>query len=301
MLFNRPNIALQILIMETKISLIGTGSMGTALAKLLLKSGYSVTAWNRTISKAEILLQDGIIVAPTVKDAILESHIIIICVADYATTDKILKIAEVENVLKNTTIIQLSTGTPNDAKASAAWAKTIKAEYLDGAIMVTPSQMGHSEALMLLSGSEASFKKHETILKTLAPNTLYLGEGAGVASSLDLALLSYFFSALIGFSHAALICKKEGIDIGLLGTFTQNWSPAMGTIMKRVSDIIQSDNYLATESTINTCYVAMELIKRHAEEVQISDTYPKFATEIFKKAMQAGFSNEDGAAILKVL
>lgn len=274
--------------------------MGTALAKLLLKSGYSVTAWNRTLSKAELLTKDGIIVAPTAADAIGKGEIIIVCVSDYATSNMIFKTV-VESGLKDKTFIQLSTGTPDDARACSRWAKTIGLDYLDGAIMVTPSQMGSAEALMLVSGSQKSFGEHEAVLKTLSPNTLYLGEGESGAASLDLALLSYFFSALIGFSHAALICKKEGIGIGLLGTFTQNWSPAMGSIMKHVSEIIQSDNYLTTESTVKTCYQAMNLIRRHAAEVGISDTYPKFGTAIFKKAIDAGFSDADGAAIFKVL
>ena len=34
---------------------IGLGIMGTALARTLLKSGYSVTVWNRSPEKAEAL------------------------------------------------------------------------------------------------------------------------------------------------------------------------------------------------------------------------------------------------------
>ena len=37
------------------VTVIGLGIMGTALARTLLKSGYSVTVWNRSPEKAEAL------------------------------------------------------------------------------------------------------------------------------------------------------------------------------------------------------------------------------------------------------
>ena len=42
----------------TDVSVIGLGDMGSALARTLLDSGYSVTVWNRSADKAGIPLED---------------------------------------------------------------------------------------------------------------------------------------------------------------------------------------------------------------------------------------------------
>src|SRR5688500_14476833 len=138
---------------KRKISIIGAGSMGTVLGKLLLKSGYKVTAWNRTISKTKELEKEGATIASQIEDALGSADTILICVSNYKVSDEIFKSVS-ETFLADKTIIQLSTGTPKDAADYSAWFESIRANYLDGAIMVTPSQMGTTEAMILVSGKE---------------------------------------------------------------------------------------------------------------------------------------------------
>lgn len=61
-------------------SVIGLGTMGSILARLLLQKGYHVTVWNRTITKAKSLVQTGAVLAPNAAAAISASPIIVICV-----------------------------------------------------------------------------------------------------------------------------------------------------------------------------------------------------------------------------
>ena len=50
---------------KTTVALIGTGIMGAALARNLLKAGMRVRAWNRSPEKAESLARDGTEVTDT--------------------------------------------------------------------------------------------------------------------------------------------------------------------------------------------------------------------------------------------
>lgn len=47
----------------TAVAMLGTGIMGAAMARNLLKDGHRVAAWNRTRSRAEPLAADGATVA----------------------------------------------------------------------------------------------------------------------------------------------------------------------------------------------------------------------------------------------
>ncbi|MCW0015421.1 NAD(P)-binding domain-containing protein [Rhizobium sp. BT-226] len=56
--------------MKPAISILGTGRMGSALARALVQAGYRTTVWNRTKQKAEPLAAIGATVAASVLEAI---------------------------------------------------------------------------------------------------------------------------------------------------------------------------------------------------------------------------------------
>lgn len=64
------------------VGLIGTGLLGSAIAKRLLSKGYRLTVYNRTRSKAEALEQYGAFVADTPMHVADESDIVITVLKD---------------------------------------------------------------------------------------------------------------------------------------------------------------------------------------------------------------------------
>ena len=45
--------------MAERVALLGTGIMGTPMARSLLKAGFRVRVWNRTPEKARVLAAEG--------------------------------------------------------------------------------------------------------------------------------------------------------------------------------------------------------------------------------------------------
>ena len=129
--------------------------------EMLLRDGHRVTVWNRTSAKAEPLVRDGAVLAASAASAVGASPIVIVCVDDYEVTRQILDTKEVAPALAGRVLVQLSTGSPQDARDSEAWARERGADYLDGAIMATPSQMGRPDTTIFVSGADATFRKSE--------------------------------------------------------------------------------------------------------------------------------------------
>src|SRR4051812_43436150 len=59
------------------IAFLGIGLMGLPMANNLVKAGYPLTAWNRTLAKAEPLAATGAQVAGTPAEAVRDADIII--------------------------------------------------------------------------------------------------------------------------------------------------------------------------------------------------------------------------------
>ena len=77
--------------MMVKIGLIGTGMLGEAVGLHLLKSGYSLTAYNRTKSKTSNLEKNGAVVSDTPKRVAESSELVIICVKDSDAVDEVIQ------------------------------------------------------------------------------------------------------------------------------------------------------------------------------------------------------------------
>ena len=98
------------------VAVIGLGQMGTTLARLLLGKGHEVHVWNRTPSKAQPLIKLGATPAASAAAAIQASRIVVMCVHDYAAVDEILQGEGVQAALAGRLLIQLTTGSPQDAR-----------------------------------------------------------------------------------------------------------------------------------------------------------------------------------------
>ena len=49
----------------TTVAVLGTGTMGAAIARNLAGAGFAVRVWNRTAAKAELLAAEGAVVCDT--------------------------------------------------------------------------------------------------------------------------------------------------------------------------------------------------------------------------------------------
>ena len=118
----------------SEISMIGLGAMGSALARAFLEAGHGLTVWNRTAQKMVPLVELGAEGAESVPEAVQASPLIMVCIDNYAATNQLLRNDDVVPNLTGRTVIQLSTGTPKEARDSESWLKNCGADYLDGAI-----------------------------------------------------------------------------------------------------------------------------------------------------------------------
>src|SRR5262245_56540756 len=125
-----------------QVSVIGLGLMGSALAEALLRARLSVTVWNRTASRCTRFETLGARVASTAASAVAVSEVLLVCLSNYTATEEVLEARDVRTTLKGKTLIQLSSGTPQEAREAAARARELGTRYLDGAILAYPSHMG---------------------------------------------------------------------------------------------------------------------------------------------------------------
>lgn len=283
--------------MNSDVSVLGCGVMGSALVQALVERGSRVTVWNRTAAKAELLVSRGARRAATPGDAVRESPTVVVCVTNYEQTLAALAGTE----LAGRTLVQLSTGSPRDARLAEAWAIERGAEYLDGAILATPRQIGTPESAILVSGSQRAFDTSHELLARMAATVSYLGDRVSAASAFDLAFLSMLFGALAGFYHAITIAESERLPLSELAGLIETSAPTMAQMMRHDASTVESGAFEHPEATLDICHQALSLIERSARESGLDATVPSFLVRLFAAGQSAGLGAESPAALVKLL
>ena len=283
------------------VAVIGLGQMGTTLARLLLGKGHEVHVWNRTPSKAQPLVKLGATPAASAAAAIQASRIVVMCVHDYAAVDEILQGEGVQAALDGRLLIQLTTGSPQDARNAQDRAAAVGAVYLDGAIQVAPEQMGQPDTTILVSGAQAAFERGRGVLAVFGGNIVYLGDKPGAAATMDMATLSYVYGAVLGFVHGARVTEAEGLSLKAYGDIVAAMSPSYGQFLRHQAAVIDSGDFTVSQSPLSISVEATQRLERIARESGLDAQVPALAARLFRQAQDAGHGREELAALIKVL
>ena len=194
-----------------QIGFIGIGLMGFPMAKNLLKSGYKLKAFNRSQDKAERLKEFGAEISKSIKDAVINSDIIITMLTDDVAVEKVIGSDEfIKNIKPNATVIDMSSINPVLSKKCAKLLKEKKINYLDAPVSGgTLGAEGASLAIMV-GGEEKIFNECFDLLKILGNPTLVGPVSSGQISKLANQII---VGVTIGaVAEAVTLCEKSGTN-----------------------------------------------------------------------------------------
>lgn len=282
------------------VTVIGLGSMGTALANAFLDKGHPTTVWNRSPEKGDELVAKGAVLATTVPEAVSASTLIVVCVLDYQAMHDVLESSGAPTAGK--VIVNLTSGTPTEARETGQWAVDESIDYLDGAIMAIPPMIGGEETLIFFGGPEQVYREHEQTLTTIAGAATYLGEDCGLPSLYDVALLGFMWTTWSGFMHALALVGTEKVPAAELLPYAQTWlqyviSPEFEGIAKQADDGIYPDD----GSSLGMQVVAIQHLL-HASEAQKVDTaLPSFLLARAEQANRQGHAADSYFSVIEAL
>jgi 3-hydroxyisobutyrate dehydrogenase-like beta-hydroxyacid dehydrogenase len=282
------------------VSVMGLGSMGAALARLFLDRGHSVTLWNRSKEKATDLVTAGATLAASPAEAVAASAVTVVCVYDYAAVDAILREPAVQAAIRGKVLVQLTTGSPQEALSASQWAEQHGAHYLEGAIQAAPSQMGQPDTPLLLSGDAGTYSDVEDLLRGVAGNLVYLGDQIDAAATMDLATLSYVYGAYLGFMHGARLAEVRGVDVVRYGEIVRSVAPSFGAFFEHQAGVIRSDDFRISESPLRISVEATARILQASVDAGIDTQVARLGADVLQQASEAGYGDEELAALIKV-
>jgi len=280
----------------SKLTMVGLGAMGTTVATTLIENGHDLTVWNRSIQKTQGIVEPGGSYAKTLKEAIEASQVVIFCIHGYKATKLLLDDPDIVPLLAGRTILQMSTGTPAEAREAEAWVNEQGGHYLDCAIMVYPPSVGKPAGQLLFSGAEEVYDECTPFIKTLGGDIRYLGSAVGAAAALDLAIVTRLSTITVATVYGIHICESEGVP---LQHFTSMYPD--GDRSYHLARNIETERYDENiAATVGTSIEVMSAIRNLATDVGINTELPDLILGLYQRAAASECSELDNASLIKV-
>ena len=239
--------------------------------------------------------------AKGILEAVEQADVVIVNIKNYDSTMQLLRRPEIEPALRGKILVQLSSGTPDEARQMQSWARPLGIEYLDGAIMSYPVGIGKPEGTVLYSGSEELFKRVKPVLLAFGDNATFAGDEIGHASALDVAALIWAMSAMMGFLEGYIICEAENMPVERYMQLVKGLMPVLESLVADLYARVRAKDYGNTQAALETWAVGpREVIgwcKAHLVDHSIAD--PQLL--LIEKAVAAGKGQADFAYLYEVL
>lgn len=190
-----------------KVTLIGTGLMGSRMSVNLLKAGFDLTVWNRTVSKAEPLAEHGATVAVSAAEAVADADVIITMLSDGPTVSEVIAGTEPKS---GALWIDMSSVKPGESRGHAGSLHARGVAHLDAPVSGGTKGAAAATLAIMVGGEEAAFERAKPVLKAMGRPVLVGPTGAGQLSKLaNQAIVAVTIGAV---AEATLLLEKGGAD-----------------------------------------------------------------------------------------
>ena len=209
-----------------KIAFLGTGLMGGPMVKNLASAGYEITAWNRTSSKAEFLLQFGVDVKGLAADAVKNADVVVSMLSNgdasaQMQSDKDLQIS----LSSNATWIEMGSIKPDESRLHSKKLAGLGVNYLDAPVSGGTKGAENGTLAIMVGGQRSVFKKVKNVFAPMGRAVFVGPTGSGQLAKLaNQAIVAITIGAV---AEATLLLEEGGADVGavrdaLLGGFADS-------------------------------------------------------------------------------
>ncbi len=282
------------------VGIIGTGLLGSAIAKRLVSSGFKIHAYNRTRKKAETLKKSGVQVEDSPKALAEKCDVIITIVKDAPVIEKMAfgKNGLVHGRHEGLIVADMSTISPISSRKIAKKFADKKISMIDTPVMGGPSLAEKGQMIVMVGGNKETYQKCKPVFDAIGEKTFHLGKN-GSGHAMKLAMNSQIAILALSLSEGIILAKKSGLDpmtfLEVLNSTYFKTGMSVNKGPRMVKGSFEPSFFLKMMQK------DLDEISHTAKEFGANMPMSKLANKIYKKAIKNGFGNIDYTGILAFL
>jgi 3-hydroxyisobutyrate dehydrogenase-like beta-hydroxyacid dehydrogenase len=283
----------------TDVTMIGLGQMGAALAGGLLKSGRSVTVWNRSPDKAAALVAAGAKLAPSLEAAVAASPVILACVKSHTTTTALLR--PLGKALAGKTVLDFSTGGAREAEELVGMLTAVGARWTIGMINAYPSGIPGAETAILCAGPAEVWAEHGAMVRDLGGASAHVGTEPAAIPGLFAAMFTARQGFMFGLIYGGAVCRKAGLPMEAFAAQV----PVTFGMAKNYADLfmrtVPKMDYDQPGATVAVYLAALDDVMATFEATKTTDAFPRLMRDLAKRGVAEGYAAKELTALVEML
>ncbi|WP_247682144.1 NAD(P)-binding domain-containing protein [Burkholderia sp. Tr-862] len=251
--------------MSNLIAVLGLGAMGSAIAVSLIGQGEDVVVWNRKSGKAQRMAELGARVADSATAACAQADVIVIVTA--TPVDLAADFDELGERLQGKTIVNLATGRPSEVLTLDRIVSRAGAKFISGTIQCFPPDIGDERASILLGGDEAVWNEAESVVRKIAPQSVYVGTRPDVPNVLDAGLTGTFvFGAGAAFLEGLRFVVDSGMSIDEIRGLIPIYIAGQAHFIEGLFESVAASDYQPRGASLDVYARAVDLFRQAQED-----------------------------------
>lgn len=198
-----------------KVSVLGLGTMGAAMARRISAAGLATTVWNRSAARAQCFAGGPAQVAPNVVAGVADADIVLTMLFDAEAVGKVMA-AALPAMRPDSIWLQCSTVGVEAAARFAAQATAAGVRFVDAPMLGTKAPAEAGKLTALLAGSAAALAAVEPVIQAIASKSVVAGAAAPAASALKLAMNAWIATITAGIAQSLTMADRLGLDPALV-------------------------------------------------------------------------------------
>ena len=194
------------------LGFIGLGTMGSKMVRRLLNAGHTVTGYNRTKSRADWLLDMGMLWGETPQAVAETADVTFTMVTNTQALEAVT--GGPDGVLAalgpGKVFIDMSTVSPAASRALSIQVKERGAHMLDAPVSGSAVTLDAGQLSVMVGGEYEVYEAMKPILQDIGPTVDYVGEN-GLAATMKVAMNLSLPIQILSFCESLLLAEKSGI------------------------------------------------------------------------------------------
>lgn len=281
------------------VAVLGTGVMGAAMARNLLRAGFQVVAWNRDAARAEALRADGASVAGTAAQAVAQADAVLTMLFDGASVIEVMTQAAAA-ARPGTLWVQSTTVAAEDVAGMAELAAAHGLVLFEAPVMGTKEPAEQGTLVVLGAGPVADRARVVGVLDAFSARVLWVSEDAaeGKAARLKLAVNAWLVISADAAGEVAALAQGLGLEPQLVldaiegGVLDQRfWRTKTG--------LVASETFSPPSMSIAVAGKDARLIVTAAQDAGLRLDALEAVVARFDRVAASGHAQEDMAALYR--
>jgi 3-hydroxyisobutyrate dehydrogenase len=196
------------------VAVLGTGIMGSAMARNLITAGLRTTVWDRSASATAPLADGGARVAASPQEAVADSRVVVTMLPTVDAVESVMFTGGVAEALADSAVwAQMGTiGVAGTARlADRLGRQRPDVQFVDAPVSGSKGPAEAGQLLILASGPAAAESVVAPAFSAIGRKTVWLG-APGQGSRMKLVVNSYLSFLVEGVAEALELASRLGID-----------------------------------------------------------------------------------------